>query len=300
MRNFVRSITPDWLLKQYRKFKKKQTRRSLESQKERNEGYNKDTLISQLSAAGIRKGDNVLVHSSLSKMGYIDGGPQTVVDSLLQAVGAEGNVLMPNSPNASYQLDYIRTLYCFDVVQDKSMLGAITEVFRTHPEAIRSCHPTEPVSCVGPDAAYFVGSHFGEETPYTENSPFYKVAEKKGKILMIGVTLDNAGTNLHTLEDAIKDFKYPIYYPELFEVNVKFPDGNMRSMKTRVHDPEWSKKRKCDDLIPLFEKYGALEHIKIGDADALLFDARKMLDTMINLYREYDVTMYDLGSYPNR
>jgi aminoglycoside 3-N-acetyltransferase len=299
MRDFVRSITPNWLLKQYRKFKKKQTRRSLEGQKERNEGYTKDTLLSQLSAAGIHNGDNVLVHSALSKIGYVIGGPQAVVDALLETVGEDGNVLMPNSPNASYQLDYIRTLSCFDVDKDKSKLGAITEVFRNHPEAMRSCHPTEPVSCVGPDAAYFVGGHFGEETPYTKNSPFYKVAEKEGKILMIGVTLDNAGTNLHTLEDEISDFKYPVYYPELFEINVKLPDGNRRSMKTRVHDPEWSKKRKCDDLIPLFEKYGALEHIKIGDADALLIDARKMLDTMIYLYRKYEVTMYDLGTYPN-
>jgi aminoglycoside 3-N-acetyltransferase len=205
---------------------------------------------------------------------------------------------MPNSPNASFQLEYIQNISVFDVNNDKSKLGSITETFRNYEGSIRSCHPTEPVSCIGPNAEYFVGEHFGEETPYTNKSPFYKVAEQGGKILMIGVTLDNAGTNLHTLEDAIPDFKYPVYYPDLFDVQVKFSDGTEKSMKTRVHDPVWSKKRNCDDLIPLFEKSGVLKKVKLGDAETLLLDAKNMLETMIQLYEKYEVTMYDLGSYP--
>lgn len=297
MRDFIRSITPDWLLEQYRKRKKKQTRKQIEKQKNRKGGWSKEQLKEQLEASGIESGDTVLVHAALSKMGYVEGGPKTVVDALLATVGEQGHILMPNSPNASYQLDYIQSISCFDVENDASKLGAITEVFRKYPQAQRSCHPTEPVSCIGPDKAFFVGHHFGEETPYNKKSPFYRVAEKGGKILMIGVTLDNAGTNLHTLEDAIENFKYPVYYPELFEVDIKLPDGSVKSMKTKVHDPFWSKKRNCDDLIPLFEKHGVLEHIKIGDADTLLLDARKMLDTMIELYNKYEVTMYDLGEY---
>ncbi len=297
MRDLIRSITPQMLLDLYREFKKKQTRKRIASQKANNEGWSKDQLVSQLKKAKIEKGDTVLVHSALSKMGFIEGGPKTVVDSLLEAVGDAGHVLMPNSPNASYQLEYIQDISVFDVENDKSRLGAITETFRTHPDTIRSCHPTEPVSCIGPKADYFVGHHFGEETPYTQNSPFYRVAEQGGKILMIGVTLDNAGTNLHTLEDAIGDFKYPVYYPELFEVKVKFPNGDEKTMKTKVHDPVWSKKRNCDDLIPLFESHGVLEKVKIGNAEALLIDAKKMLETMIDLYTKYEVTMYDLGDY---
>lgn len=297
MRDFIRSITPQWLLEQYRSYKKKRTRKILERQKANKEGWNKDQLKEQLAKVGITAGDTVLVHSALSKMGYVHGGPQTVIDALLETVGDDGHILMPNSPNASYQLEYIKELKQFDVLNDQSKLGAITEVFRQQPQALRSCHPTEPVSCIGPKKEYFVGAHFGEETPYTDKSPFYRVAEQGGKILMIGVTLDNAGTNLHALEDAVADFKYPVYYPELFEVPVKFPDGQVKTMKTRVHDPVWSKKRNCDDLIPIFEEKGVLQKVKIGDAPTLLLDAKKMLETMIALYQEYEVTMYDLGNY---
>ena len=296
-RDILRKYTPSLLLKYYRNFKKNRTRKKIMTQREKGMVWKSNDLKRQLKAIGIDKGDTLLVHSSLSKMGFVENGPNTVIEALLETVGSQGHVLMPNSPNASFQLEYIQELNCFDVEKDKSRLGVITEVFRNHPEAKRSCHPTEPVSCIGPDQEYFVGHHFGEETPYTKNSPFFRVAESNGKILMIGVTLDNAGTNLHTLEDAIPNFKYPVYYPKRFEVDVKLPDGSRKSMKTRVHDPKWSKKRNCDDLIPLFKKYGALEHVKIGSADTLLLDARKMFNVMIDLYNEYGVTMYDLGEY---
>jgi aminoglycoside 3-N-acetyltransferase len=295
MRDFIRKITPNGMLKLYRAYKKQQKRKVIRQQKENNEGWTQIQLLEQLRAIGVEPGDTLLVHSALSKMGYIEGGPVSVVNALLDAVGEEGHILMPNSPNAGYQLDYIRDLSVFDVQNDKSKLGAITEAFRLHPKALRSCHPTEPVSCIGPNAAYFIQDHFGETTPYSAKSPFYKVAEQGGKILMVGVTLDNAGTNLHTLEDAVADFKYPVYYPELFAVDIKFSDGTVKTMQTKVHDPVWSRKRNCDDLIPIFEQHGVLSHVRFGNADTLLLDAKKMLETMILLYETRGVTMYDLG-----
>ena len=79
----------------------------------------------------------------------------------------------------------------------------------------------------------FVDEHLGEETPYTSKSPFYKVAAAGGKILYIGVTLANAGTSLHVLEDAVEAFKFPVYYPEVFSVKVKLETGEEKTVKTR-------------------------------------------------------------------
>lgn len=297
MRAFIRKITPSFILKKFRDFKRNKQRKQLLKQKESGTTHTKESLLKQLKENGILKGDTVLVHSALSKIGYVEEGPKAVVEALKEAVGSTGHLLMPTSPNAGYQLEYIKELSCFDVANAPSKLGAITEVFRKDPDAIRSWHPTEPVSCIGPNANFFVSGHFGEPTPYTKNSPFARVAQKQGKILMIGVTLDNAGTNLHVLEDAIPDFKFPVYYPEVFEVTIKAPDGSMHKMQTKVHDPEWSKKRKCDQLIPLFEKQGALRHITIGNAPTLLIDAEKMLTVMLKSYNKNGVTMYTpLGS----
>lgn len=292
MRNFIRKITPDILLQWYRNKKKSKVRLSLQQQKQRGHTLSQDDLVRELKGMGINQGDHLLVHSSLSKIGYVEGGAATVVDALLKAVGENGNLLMPNSPNASFQIDYIQSLPYFDVLNSPSKLGAITEYHRLHPLSIRSWHPTEPVSCIGPDARFYVGEHFGELTPYTKKSPFYKVSERKGKILMIGVTLDNAGTNLHTLEDAVTDFIYPVYHPEVFTVKIKDPEGEMHTVQTKVHNPEWSKKRRCDELIPLFEKEGALRHTKLGNANCLLFDAHRYFEVMLTHYKERGVTMY--------
>ncbi|PHR46769.1 MAG: hypothetical protein COA32_09820 [Fluviicola sp.] len=292
MRNFIRKITPAFLLDWYRRYKKIKVRSEIEQQAKNNEGWTKTDLKDQLQSFGIKEGDTILVHSSMSKIGFVEGGPKTIVDALLETVGPNGHILMPNSPNARFQLDYIQEIHYFDVLNDKSKLGAISEYFRNHENAVRSWHPTEPVSCIGPDTEFFVGTHFNQITPYNENSPFYKVAERNGKILMIGVTLDNAGTNLHTLEDAIEDFKYPVYHPTVFETKIVDPKGEEHRVTTKVHDPIWSKKRKCDGLIPLFEERNVLEFVKFGNASTLLLDARKMLDVMIEEYKEHGVTMY--------
>ena len=292
LRNLLRSLTPNVILSRYRSRKKSEIRKKLAEAKSSGKIITKADLIHAFQAIGIEKGDVLLVHSSLSAIGYVENGPKDVVDALLEAIGADGHLLMPNSPNASFQLDYIRQLDLFDVKNSPSALGAISEWFRKLPNAERSAHPTEPVSCIGPEANWFVSDHFGQLTPYNSNSPFSKVIQRKGKILYLGVSLSNAGTNLHTLEDAVDDFPYPVYAPEKFEVNVKFANGSTGTMDTFVHNPEQSKKRKCDDLLPLFLQEGAGRKVDIFHAKSLLFDAKAMSNVMLNAYRDKGVTMY--------
>ncbi|SFT51602.1 aminoglycoside 3-N-acetyltransferase [Lishizhenia tianjinensis] len=292
LKDFVRSNTPQFLLNAFRKYKKKKVNAALEQQKQKGDVLTTADLIQTFKAIGIVEGDNLLVHSSLSKIGFVEGGPQAVVDALLQSVGENGNLLMPNSPNASLQLDYIRNLKCFDVVNDKSALGAITEYFRNLPQAIRSLHPTEPVSCIGKDAEYFTKDHQLDNTPYAQNSPWYKLAKRGGKILYIGVSLDNAGTSLHCMEDAVADFKYPVYFKEEFTVDLKDVNGNLSTITTKVHNPEFSALRKCDELLPLFIEKGVAKEVRVGKAKTYLFDAEKMLEHMIYYYEKEGITMY--------
>ena len=52
-------------------------------------------LLNTFESIGIRKGDTLLVHSSLSSFGYVEGGTQTVIEALLASVGISGNVFVP-------------------------------------------------------------------------------------------------------------------------------------------------------------------------------------------------------------
>ena len=170
-------------------------------------------------------------------------------------------------------------------------MGKATEIFRLMAGVKRSFHPTDPVCAYGSEADYFTNSHFGEITPYTENSPFRKLCNKNGKILMLGTTLNGAGTNLHTLEDAV-DFKYPVYDDKVFEVKMIDATGAVSSMKTKVHNPVYSAKRNCDALKPIFEKEGVLKNGMIGEANSMLIIANGMFNVMLNYYKNYGVTMY--------
>ena len=56
---------------------------------------NKQDLINGFCKAGINKGDEIEVHSSLSSFGYVDGGAENVISALKETVGNNGSIFMP-------------------------------------------------------------------------------------------------------------------------------------------------------------------------------------------------------------
>lgn len=290
MRSIFHKITPgflqDWFRGTSGKAKLAQKIRENETMISKNE------LLNQLKKAGIVSGDVLLVYSNLNRIGKFENGEKDVIDVLLDLIGENGHLLLPNSPVKDCQLEYVRTLDFFDVAHSKSEQGALSEYFRLLPDAIRSEHPTEPVSCIGVDAEYFVGHHFGNKTPYNENSPFYRVAEKNGKILCLGTNLGGALPSLLVAEDVKDDFKFPNYFEEEFEIMVRFENRTLRNMVTRVHDPKQKSLRKTNALLPMFVEKGIAKKFRIGKSSSLLLDAKGVLNLMQKAYRENGVTLY--------
>jgi aminoglycoside 3-N-acetyltransferase len=291
LKQLALKYAPEFLLEWAKRLKKNQRRKHLSEQEKSDSGITKEQLLNDLRKIGLKENDSVLVHSSLSKIGFVKGGASTVISALEEAIGKEGTLLFPAFPAAGRNKDHLEAYPSFDILNTPSRMGSITEYFRKLEGVQRSFHPTDSVCAKGPLAVYFTDSHFGQLTPYNENSPFRKLCSKGGKILMLGTTLNGACTNLHTLEDAV-DFKYPVYDKKEYEVTMKDAEGNTSVMKTKVHNPEYSAKRNCDALRPLFEKEGVLVNGMIGEAKSMLIDADKMLQVMIKYYREKGVTMY--------
>ena len=50
----------------------------------------KNSLIADFKALGIKPGMNLLTHSSLRRIGPVDGGADTVIDALLEVLGKDG------------------------------------------------------------------------------------------------------------------------------------------------------------------------------------------------------------------
>ena len=54
----------------------------------------KATLVKQFKDLGIKAGMTLLVHSSLRRVGKVDGGADTIIDALLEVLGENGTLLM--------------------------------------------------------------------------------------------------------------------------------------------------------------------------------------------------------------
>ncbi len=287
-----KSLIPKFLKEIFRSLKRKKRQAELLNQQQSGQGMTKEELKESLLNAGIQPGDHLMVHASLSRMGFIEGGADTVVNVLKEAVGINGIVLMPTSPIARLQLDYVSDNPLFDVLNTPSAMGKISEVFRTSDAVVRSYHPTEPVAAWGAKSYEYIKDHTAKNTPYHWDSPYGKLIQSGGKILYIGVTLDNAGTHLHTLEDAL-DVGVPVYYSKEFKLPVRDYEGNEMIVTTIVHNPEYSKKRRCDELLPMFLSEGVYREVHIGKAKTLVFDAKKMFDVMVTAFTDRGVTMYN-------
>jgi aminoglycoside 3-N-acetyltransferase len=168
----------------------------------------KNDLVHSLTLAGIKKGDTIMAHSSLSKIGNIKGGPKTVLAALLEKIGDEGNLVMPaysyidSMENTAQENDYI-----FDPLNSPSIVGIITEEFRKWPNVKRSIHPTHSVCAYGKHADYITEGHLNSETNFGANTPFHRIRELKGKIVGIGINIGPV-TIYHSIED---------FYPEQFK-----------------------------------------------------------------------------------
>ena len=291
LKKIILKYSPEFVLEWAKQLKKNQRRKQLQKQQINQNGITKQKLIDDFKKIGIKSGDSVLVHCSLSKIGFVEGGAKTIADALFETIGETGTLLFPTFPATGRHKTYLEEGHVFNIKKTPSQMGAVTEYFRNLEGVYRSFHPTDPVAAKGPLADYYTNSHFGELTPYTENSPFRKLCTKNGKILMLGTTLNGACTNLHTLEDAV-NFKFPVYDEKIFDAKMIDEEGKEVVMKTKVHNPEYSAKRNNDALKPMFEKEGVLINGMVGEAKCMLIDANKFLNVMIHNYNEKGVTMY--------
>lgn len=55
----------------------------------------RDTLAQQLRHLGVKPGDILLAHSSLSSLGWVNGGAVAAVQGLLDALGPDGTLVVP-------------------------------------------------------------------------------------------------------------------------------------------------------------------------------------------------------------
>tara|TARA_X000000950_G_C13884480_1_gene648307 strand:- start:1612 stop:2535 length:924 start_codon:yes stop_codon:yes gene_type:complete len=274
-----------------KKIVKRKNKFKRERLKKNGKQISRNDLINFYNQIGIEKGDTLFVHSSLRNLGYVSNGAEEIISSLVKFIDCKesGTLMMPSFPNQVFGYDYLKENKFFDVKNTPSKMGIITEIFRQKYDCFRSYHPTHPVIAYGKKAKFITSNHNIDITPFTKNSPFYKITQEQGKILLMGVKY-NALTSLHLLEDAVEDFIFKVYSEETF--NVEITDEQKFHMQTKAHNPKFSLLRRCNELEYLFEETGSLKTAYLGDCKCYLIDASKMYHAMLKAYQENFVTMY--------
>jgi aminoglycoside 3-N-acetyltransferase len=249
-----------------------------------------ETLVSDFVKLGIKNGDIVLVHSSLSAIGWVCGEERAVVEALLKVVGKEGTICMPahsggNSDPAEWEnppvpREWIKIIYdsmpAFDPeITPTRGIGRVAEFFRKYPGTLRSCHPQTSFCANGKDAFNIIKDHvltpqFGMDTPL---GSLYK---NNSKILLLGVGYDSC-TSFHLAETLCNN-------------TARKKSG---AAMDRNHNREWvwfeDYDYNCDDFDHLGKDYEEIHDVmtgKVGNAVCRLFDMRDGVDFAVKWFQK--------------
>jgi aminoglycoside 3-N-acetyltransferase len=141
------------------------------------------TIVNDLKNLGLKSNDTVMVHSSLSSMINVEFGAITFIIALCDVLN-EGNVLFPSFTYIQSNIDFT-----FSYNDSSCCVGCIPETFRKLKNVVRSMHPTHSVCAFGKNAHEIIKDHILDDTPLGKNSPFNKMLNYNGKILMLGCGL---------------------------------------------------------------------------------------------------------------
>ncbi|MGP8072541.1 MAG: aminoglycoside N(3)-acetyltransferase [Thermoplasmata archaeon] len=171
------------------------------------------SLLANLQKLGPVEGATVIVHSSLSALGWVVGGAETVVLALEDALGNGGTLMMPaysmNAPEPSLWRDPPVPESWWETVRnewppfDRDLspairLGTIAETFRHQRGTERSDHPNHSFCARGPNARSLLGNHSLDDS-MGESSPLARLYELHGQVLLLGVD-HSSNSSLHLAE----------------------------------------------------------------------------------------------------
>ncbi len=207
---------------------------------------------------GVERGRDLILHSSMRKIGHVDGGADTLIAAVRAVIGPDATLLMPTYPLTKGAVEHMQDPAPFDVRTDPSTMGRITNTLMAMPGALRSAHPTHSVTALGPDAAAYTQDHHRSPTPCGPGSPFWRLSEKGGQILCIGIGIGKV-TSHHVIEDKVDDFPLQVYFPERLAKRVIFPDGHEEEVEAKAHDERWTLYRVDNDEEAYAEVYAAMK-----------------------------------------
>lgn len=226
-------------------------------------------LQADLRALGVRPGGTMLMHSSYRSLGGVEDGAAGFFRALIDLLG-DGTLVLPALSYRDVRPDQLR----FDALQTPSCVGYLPEFFRTQvPGVRRSLHPTHSCCVLGRGAAALIAGHELDETPVGAHSPFARLPELGGWILMLGCSADR-NTSMHGVEETAEP-PYLLDRSARIPYVLRAPDGREIPRPSIPHNFRWQGKFCAQRYARVLEMLPpqALRRGRVLDADCVLMRA---------------------------
>lgn len=233
-------------------------------------------LLAGLRAFKVLASAGVMVHSSLSSFGRVDGGAQTVIDALMEVITPQGTLLMP-SFNHNVVFDE-GGAGCYNPTETLTINGAIPDRFWRMPGVRRSLDPTHAFAAWGLNSLRYTRFHHRTLT-MGPDSPLGLLLADGGYGLLLGVGY-TSNTFHHVVETCTSA---PCLGKRSEAYPVALPDGR------RVLGRTWGwRETACpitDHALYAEEMAGLHQEIRIGGCRAILFRLRDAYEVIARLLR---------------
>lgn len=170
-------------------------------------------LTDALIKLGVNKGETILVHSALSELGYIEGGADSVICALRNAVGQDGTILAPafTTPYIYFDGRINKSIKYrpYDTrpngnLRDKGIYtGTLPRTMLKETDSARSNHSTHEWVAIGANAKEYTSGHGFLDAPTGETSPLHKALNADGSVVFLGCGI-NSNTFIHYIETIAK------------------------------------------------------------------------------------------------
>lgn len=254
-----------------------------------------ESLQKDLRALGLKPDMAVLVHASLSAMGWVCGGAVAVIAALQGVLGPSGTLVMPahspglsepgkweNPPVPESWWPVIReNMPAYDeVLTPTSHMGVIAETFRKQRGVLRSSHPQVSFCACGPHASQIIDDHslaFG----LGEQSPLARIFDLCGFVLLLGAG-HGSNTSLHLAE-------YRASYPTRKLVREGAPinaSGSRQWVTFEEVEPDTSDFDRIGEEFLKSDAGKVVRRGKVGLADCQLMSQRDVVDFTVRWMEE--------------
>lgn len=237
------------------------------------ESVTQEMVVEALRGLGVKPGDWLFVHAAYKSFGApVEGGPNGLIDALLQAVSPGGTVLAPTHGPAHKEPFHPTHSEMYPG------MGAIPHIMAEREDSVRSWHPTHSDVAIGADAEMLLAGHetagaLGPESPLGRLR-----CDLRGKVLMLGtdfrtltlVHLAEAEANLPYIGKAWGDHFPPVANiekdGEVIEIDIEDIPGQSSVF---------------DRVEPVIREAGLIHETKVGDCRMMLVEAGPLVDALV-------------------